>query len=94
MDLLQQVAANLKVEEGKAPDDAAARKLMEEHPVVAGGYRGFDPSACTYGSPEQVTERLGEYADRSDVIVLALPRGGVPVAVEVAAHRSSVDRAG
>jgi putative phosphoribosyl transferase len=27
---------------------------------------------------------LGEYADRPDVIVLALPRGGVPVAYEVA----------
>ena len=28
--------------------------------------------------------RLSEYASRSDVIVLALPRGGVPVAFEVA----------
>jgi predicted phosphoribosyltransferase len=28
--------------------------------------------------------RLGEYADRDDVIVLGLPRGGVPVAAEVA----------
>jgi len=28
---------------------------------------------------------LGEYAGRSDVLVLALPRGGVPVAFEVAA---------
>jgi alkanesulfonate monooxygenase SsuD/methylene tetrahydromethanopterin reductase-like flavin-dependent oxidoreductase (luciferase family) len=40
-------------------------------PVVAAGYRGFDPSACTYGSPEQVTARLGEYAAMgyTDVIV-------------------------
>jgi alkanesulfonate monooxygenase SsuD/methylene tetrahydromethanopterin reductase-like flavin-dependent oxidoreductase (luciferase family) len=40
-------------------------------PVVAGGYRGFDPSACTYGSAEQVTARLGEYAAMgyTDVIV-------------------------
>jgi alkanesulfonate monooxygenase SsuD/methylene tetrahydromethanopterin reductase-like flavin-dependent oxidoreductase (luciferase family) len=40
-------------------------------PVVAGGYRGFDPSACTYGSAEQVTERLGEYGAMgyTDVIV-------------------------
>jgi putative phosphoribosyl transferase len=29
-------------------------------------------------------ERLGSYAGRSDVVVLALPRGGVPVAREVA----------
>ena len=31
-----------------------------------------------------LAEKLGEYADRSDVIVLGLPRGGVPVAYEVA----------
>ena len=28
--------------------------------------------------------RLKRYAGRDDVVVLALPRGGVPVAVEVA----------
>ncbi|MFL6243634.1 MAG: LLM class flavin-dependent oxidoreductase [Acidimicrobiia bacterium] len=40
-------------------------------PVVAAGYRGFDPSACTYGSSKQVTEKLGEYAAMgyTDVIV-------------------------
>ena len=40
-------------------------------PVVAGGYRGFDPAACTYGSAEQVTEQLGTYAAMgyTDVIV-------------------------
>lgn len=40
-------------------------------PVVAGGYRGFDPSACTYGSPEQVVDRLSQYAAMgyTDVIV-------------------------
>lgn len=32
----------------------------------------------------QLAEALGVYADRDDVIVLALPRGGVPVAYEVA----------
>src|SRR6185369_14419765 len=32
----------------------------------------------------QLAGRLGAYAGRSDVIVLALPRGGVPVAHEVA----------
>jgi alkanesulfonate monooxygenase SsuD/methylene tetrahydromethanopterin reductase-like flavin-dependent oxidoreductase (luciferase family) len=40
-------------------------------PVVAAGYRGFDPSACTYGSVDQVTEQLGAYAAMgyTDVIV-------------------------
>ena len=40
-------------------------------PVVAAGYRGFDPSACTYGGVEQVAERLGAYAAMgyTDVIV-------------------------
>ncbi|HEY0799823.1 MAG TPA: phosphoribosyltransferase family protein, partial [Steroidobacteraceae bacterium] len=32
----------------------------------------------------QLAERLRAYANRADVIVLALPRGGVPVAYEVA----------
>src|SRR2546423_2605930 len=32
-----------------------------------------------------LAERLAGYAGRSDVVVLALPRGGVPVAYEVAA---------
>src|SRR5689334_2987467 len=32
----------------------------------------------------QLAGRLSKYASRSDVIVLALPRGGVPVGYEVA----------
>jgi putative phosphoribosyl transferase len=32
----------------------------------------------------QLASKLGEYARRDDVVVLALPRGGVPVAYEVA----------
>ena len=32
---------------------------------------------------ELLAERLGQYRDRDDVVVLALPRGGVPVAREV-----------
>lgn len=33
---------------------------------------------------QQLATRLGAYQDRADVLVLALPRGGVPVAYEVA----------
>jgi predicted phosphoribosyltransferase len=33
---------------------------------------------------KRLAERLADYANRSDVLVLALPRGGVPVAFEVA----------
>lgn len=36
------------------------------------------------GAGQQLAARLAGYANRSDVIVLALPRGGVPVAFEVA----------
>ena len=32
----------------------------------------------------QLAEKLATYADRPDVLVLALPRGGVPVGSEVA----------
>src|SRR5271169_5724675 len=32
----------------------------------------------------QLAEKLAAYADRPDVLVLALPRGGVPVGFEVA----------
>src|SRR4051794_23461350 len=32
----------------------------------------------------QLGEKLAAYADRPDILVLALPRGGVPVAFEVA----------
>ena len=34
----------------------------------------------------QLAARLPEYGGRSDVLVLALPRGGVPVAFEVASR--------
>ncbi|MBW8782442.1 MAG: phosphoribosyltransferase [Verrucomicrobia bacterium] len=38
---------------------------------------------------EQLADRLAPYARRSDVVVLALPRGGVPVANEVARRLSA-----
>src|SRR5438309_8474703 len=39
-----------------------------------------------------LASRLREFADRPDVVVLALPRGGVPVAYEVArALHASLD---
>ena len=41
---------------------------------------------------KQLAARLADYADRDDVLVLALPRGGVPVAYEVAkAVRAPLD---
>jgi predicted phosphoribosyltransferase len=38
------------------------------------------------GAGRELAERLSAYASRDDVIVLALPRGGVPVAYEIADH--------
>ena len=41
---------------------------------------------------KRLAEQLTDYADRADVLVLALPRGGVPVAFEVAeALRAPLD---
>jgi alkanesulfonate monooxygenase SsuD/methylene tetrahydromethanopterin reductase-like flavin-dependent oxidoreductase (luciferase family) len=51
-----------------ADDEDGARVAL---PVIEAGYRGFDPSACTYGGPETVAERFREYAAMgyTDVIV-------------------------
>lgn len=40
--------------------DAAAAAVAE--PIIAAGYRGFDPSACVFGSPETVAARFREFA--------------------------------
>jgi alkanesulfonate monooxygenase SsuD/methylene tetrahydromethanopterin reductase-like flavin-dependent oxidoreductase (luciferase family) len=50
-------------------DDAHAEAVAG--PVVAGGYRGFDPSACIYGGAEWVAARFREYAAMgyTDVII-------------------------
>src|SRR5204863_2152409 len=42
------------------------------------------PFADRADAGRQLARRLGAYAQRPDVVVLALPRGGVPVAFEVA----------
>src|SRR5437764_5120181 len=42
-----------------------------------------------YDAGEHLAGRLRQYADRPDVIVLGLPRGGVPVAYQIA-HRLRV----
>src|SRR3954462_12177003 len=38
----------------------------------------------------QLADRLDAFADGSNVVVLGLPRGGVPVAYEVASHLESL----
>jgi alkanesulfonate monooxygenase SsuD/methylene tetrahydromethanopterin reductase-like flavin-dependent oxidoreductase (luciferase family) len=50
-------------------DDADADRVAG--PVLARGYRGFDPSACVVGGPERVAERFHELATMgyTDVIV-------------------------
>lgn len=59
-------------------------------PRVAGErQRQFEPPTLSRfrdrtDAGERLTEVLSAYANRSDVLVLALPRGGVPVAAEVA----------
>ncbi len=42
------------------------------------------PFRDRYEAGRQLATKLSAYAERSDVVVLALPRGGVPVAFEVA----------
>jgi putative phosphoribosyl transferase len=42
------------------------------------------PFADRHAAGRELAERLRKYAGRSDVVVLALPRGGVPIAYEVA----------
>lgn len=42
------------------------------------------PFATRRKAGEELATKLGKYAHRADVLVLALPRGGVPVAYKVA----------
>ncbi len=60
-------------------DDRDARAVAE--PIIAAGYRGHDPSASTYGSVSEMTERLGRYGEMgyTDVIVRHLTDDQVTV---------------
>lgn len=51
---------------------------------LKGMLRAFGGFADRRDAGRLLASRLSEYADRDDVVVLALPRGGVPVAYEVA----------
>ena len=61
------VALRRDVHVGADDEEAAA----VAKPVLEGGYRGFDPSACVVGGPATVAERLAGYAARgyTDVVV-------------------------
>jgi alkanesulfonate monooxygenase SsuD/methylene tetrahydromethanopterin reductase-like flavin-dependent oxidoreductase (luciferase family) len=61
------IAIRRDVYAGESAEEA--RAVAE--PIVAGGYRGFDPSACTYGNVEDVAAQFREYGAMgyTDVIV-------------------------
>src|SRR5215208_4157929 len=46
--------------------------------------RFIPPFRDRFEAGRYLARRLGKYAGRDDVLILALPRGGVPVAYEVA----------
>jgi predicted phosphoribosyltransferase len=48
------------------------------------------PFADRRAAGGELAERLWHHAGRSDIVVLGLPRGGVPVAYEVARARSAL----
>jgi len=52
---------------------ADAAKLAE--PLIAAGYRGFDPAAVAYGDPDAVAEQLAVYGEQgfTDIIVRIMP---------------------
>ena len=68
-------------------DDADAERVAG--PVLARGYRGFDPSACVVGGPERVAEQFRELATMgyTDVIVRHLADEQAEVLASFAAGR-------
>ena len=60
-----------------------ARRLLHQH-LVDSAFLRRDAFANRREAGEILAARLHHYAGRSDVIVLGLPRGGVPVAAAVA----------
>ncbi|MBD2576393.1 phosphoribosyltransferase [Oscillatoria sp. FACHB-1406] len=52
--------------------------MRQPHASLRGTLRDRTEAGCL------LAEKLSDFADRSDVIVLGLPRGGVPVAAEIA----------
>jgi alkanesulfonate monooxygenase SsuD/methylene tetrahydromethanopterin reductase-like flavin-dependent oxidoreductase (luciferase family) len=65
-------------------DRADTARVAE--PIIAAGYRGFRPEACTTGSPQEVAERFAAYGDMgyTDIIVrhLAEDQGEVLRSIE------------
>jgi predicted phosphoribosyltransferase len=70
-------AATQEVRHGPAIDACSSSRLREASTMSA---RFLD----RHDAGRQLASRLLEYAGQPDVLVLALPRGGVPVAFEVA----------
>jgi hypothetical protein len=71
-------------------DSADAERVAG--PIVARGYRGFRPEACTYGDVDEVTESLQPYAALgfTDIIVRELVDD--PVAVVGSYERTGAVR--
>jgi alkanesulfonate monooxygenase SsuD/methylene tetrahydromethanopterin reductase-like flavin-dependent oxidoreductase (luciferase family) len=74
-----------------AATEGEARRVAE--PIVSGGYRGFDPAALTWGTPEHVAGAFRDYAAMgyTDVIVRHLTDDQEDVLGSLAQLRHVVD---